>query len=168
MTYYQSKYNDKRKIYLYDTFQGMTDPVHEKNGTKSQQYYKEISENKRNTPWDQWHGENKWAYAPKEFVENIMNKVTYNKNNIFYIEGDICNTLDNSINIPYDIALLRLDTDWYESTKKELDFLFPKVTVGGYIIVDDYYTWQGAKIATDEFLKNNNKNIEMIKGDRFI
>ena len=92
-------------------------------------------------------------YAPKLFVKDVMNKIPYNKNNISYIEGDICETLNDNNNIPDAIALLRLDTDWYESTKKELDVLFPKVTKGGYVIVDDYYTWQGAKIATDEFKK---------------
>jgi len=167
MTYCQSKFNTERKIYLYDTFKGMTEPKDEKNGTKSQLYYNEITNNKRSTPWDNWHGENRWAYAPKLFVKDVMDKIPYNKNNISYIEGDICETLNDNNNIPDDIALLRLDTDWYESTKKELDVLFPKVTKGGYVIVDDYYTWQGAKIATDEFLKKN-RNIKMVNSDRFM
>jgi O-methyltransferase len=167
MTYCQSRFNAERKIYLYDTFKGMTEPKNEKNGTKSQLYYDEITNNKRCAPWDKWHGENRWAYAPKLFVKDVMDKIPYNKNNISYIEGDICETLNDNNNIPDDIALLRLDTDWYESTKKELDVLFPKVTKGGYVIVDDYYTWQGAKIATDEFLKKN-RNIKMVKSDRFM
>lgn len=53
--------------------------------------------------------------------------------------------------VPDSIAVLRLDTDWYESTKKELDALYPRLSSGGVIIVDDYGVWQGARAAVDEY-----------------
>ena len=53
---------------------------------------------------------------------------------------------------PQHIALLRLDTDWYESTRHELTHLYPRLVPGGVLIIDDYGYWQGARQATDEFL----------------
>ncbi len=53
---------------------------------------------------------------------------------------------------PEQIALLRLDTDWYESTRHELHHLFPRLVSGGVLIVDDYGHWKGARQAVDEYL----------------
>jgi O-methyltransferase len=58
--------------------------------------------------------------------------------------------------VPEQIALLRLDTDWYESTKCELEILFPRLVKGGVIIIDDYGCWQGARKAVDEYFNKNN------------
>jgi hypothetical protein len=57
--------------------------------------------------------------------------------------------------LPEQIALLRLDTDWYESTRHELIHLYPKLTPGGILIIDDYGHWQGARKAVDEYLTNS-------------
>ena len=54
--------------------------------------------------------------------------------------------------MPQKIALLRLDTDWYESTKHELAHLFPLLQPKGIMIIDDYGFWKGARKAVDEFL----------------
>ena len=54
---------------------------------------------------------------------------------------------------------MRLDTDWYESTKHELTHLFPLLSSGGVIIIDDYGHWQGAKKAVDEYFEENNIKI---------
>ena len=54
-------------------------------------------------------------------------------------------------NIPKKISLLRLDTDWYESTKIELEILYPLLQKGGILIIDDYGHWGGSKKAVDEF-----------------
>ena len=51
---------------------------------------------------------------------------------------------------PARIALLRLDTDWYESTYHELVHLFPRLSVGGVLLIDDYGHWQGARRAVDQ------------------
>jgi hypothetical protein len=63
-------------------------------------------------------------------------------------------TLQDSKNIPDQIAILRLDTDWYESSKFELEQLYNNVVKGGIIIFDDYYHWDGQRRATDEFFKS--------------
>jgi hypothetical protein len=54
---------------------------------------------------------------------------------------------------PSEIALLRLDTDWYESTKHELIHLYPRLLPGGILIIDDYGHWQGARKAVDEYFQ---------------
>ena len=66
------------------------------------------------------------------------------------MEGKVEDTIPAQA--PEQIALLRLDTDWYESTRHELDHLFPRVSPGGVVIIDDYGTWQGARRAVDEYL----------------
>ena len=53
---------------------------------------------------------------------------------------------------PERIALLRLDTDWYASTKHELDHLYERVPSGGVVIIDDYDYWEGSRKAVDEFI----------------
>ena len=54
-------------------------------------------------------------------------------------------------NLPDKIAILRLDTDFYESTKAELETLYPRLSPGGELIVDDYGEWAGARKAVDEY-----------------
>ncbi len=68
---------------------------------------------------------------------------------VVYVKGDVCKTLD--VYTPPEIALLRLDTDFYRSTKKELETLYPLITRGGVLIVDDYGHWRGCKKAVDEY-----------------
>jgi len=50
------------------------------------------------------------------------------------------------------IALLRLDCDWYDSVTECLEILYPLVTKGGVVIIDDYFTWDGCSIAVHDFL----------------
>ncbi len=78
-------------------------------------------------------------------------------NNFSFIKGKVEDTLDNINNLPQKISLLRLDTDFYESTKKELEILYPRLSKGGILIIDDYGHWKGSQKAVDEYfdLKNN-------------
>ena len=71
-------------------------------------------------------------------------------------------TLKNKNNIPEKIAVLRLDTDWYESSKYELEQMYNNVVCGGVIIFDDYYHWEGQRKATDDFFKKINMNYHFI------
>lgn len=137
----QSKYNNEREIYLYDTFNGITIPSNKDVQIQSNELAIDI--------YNRYNGN--WMVCPLEEVKNNISKVEYDFKNIHYIKGDIMNTLENNENIPEKISLLRLDTDWYESTKKELEILFPKLVKNGFVIIDDYYYWEGAKKATDEF-----------------
>ncbi len=64
---------------------------------------------------------------------------------------------------PDEIAILRLDTDWYESTKHELTHLYKRLSPGGVLILDDYGTWLGSKEATDEFLRETGEPLLLTK-----
>lgn len=138
---YLEEYNDlENNIWLYDTFEGMTAP----------------------SEFD-WDCQNNFAGnmmdavkcdAALELVQDLMNHTTYPNDKIRYVVGDICQTLDDPKNIPKKIALLRLDTDFYASTKKELEVLWDRLQVGAPCIIDDYGHWQGARKAVDEFFAN--------------
>ena len=104
-------------------------------------------------------------------VDNFLyNQVSINHlvayDNLKIIKGDVRETLTIEKNLPEKISLLRLDTDFYESTKKELEVLYPKLVKGGILIVDDYGFFSGSKKAVDEFLEN--KNIFFFPVDDYI
>jgi len=67
--------------------------------------------------------------------------------------------------VPEKIAILRLDTDWYESSKFELEMMYNNVVSGGLVIFDDYYHWDGQRRAVDEFFEKRNENVNIIKLD---
>lgn len=81
--------------------------------------------------------------------------------NVRIVAGDICETLLDAKNIPNSISLLRLDTDWYASTKVELEVLYPKLSTGGVLIVDDYGHWGGCKQAVTEYFGGNFSKTEI-------
>jgi len=156
----QKEHGMHRNFYLYDTFDGMTFPDSDKDDKKAVDLFNKINQGNYERDYDKWHTENKWAYAPIELVKNNINQTQYDDSKIKYVIGDVCKTLNTDV--PSQISILRLDTDWYNSTKKELDVLFPLVIKNGYVIVDDYYAWKGSRTATDEFLKINKDNITII------
>lgn len=131
-----------RKILLYDTFDGMVEPADVDktyNGIPARKLMKEESKQQSVV----------WAYSPLEEVKSNIEKTGLDLKQVKFIQGDVSQTLLS--NVPHEISLLRLDTDWYESTKLELEILFPKVTQNGLIIIDDYGHWEGCKMAVDEF-----------------
>lgn len=67
-----------------------------------------------------------------------------------YIKGMVEDTVP--VRAPETISILRLDTDWYASTRHELTHLYPRLSSGGVLIIDDYGYWQGSRRAVDEFL----------------
>lgn len=128
-----------RKIYLYDTFKGMTPPT-EFDVCKRGNSGRKIIE--------QYSDDIGWCYALLEDV-----KATFSAHNfefeINFIEGDVVETLKEIK--PETISILRLDTDWYESTATELKHLYPRLSKGGILIIDDYGAWEGSRKATDEY-----------------
>ena len=95
-------------------------------------------------------------------VNNNFKKFS-NKDNLICIKGPVEKTLEVKKNLPNKISILRLDTDWYSSTKKELEVLFPLLEKNGILIIDDYGFWKGARKAVDEYFMN--KNVTMFKID---
>jgi hypothetical protein len=94
-----------------------------------------------------------WCYASLEDVRQNLASTGYGMERIAFVKGKVEDTLPGSA--PDSISLLRLDTDWYESTLHELVHLFPRLSAGGVLIIDDYGHWRGARRAVDEYLRDN-------------
>ena len=88
-----------------------------------------------------------------------------NPDNVQLIMGKVEDTLLKKENLPESISVLRLDTDWYESTKIELEVLYPRLVKGGILIVDDYGMWNGSRRAVDEYFKDSNVWLHYIDED---
>lgn len=134
-----------RICWLYDTFNGMTRPRSidrtRSGGSALEKYIRKTE-----------HGQF-WAAASVGEVRGIFDHMgVLNDDRLIFIEGDVEVTLKDPENVPDKIALLRLDTDWHDSTKIELEVLYPKLVPGGYLIVDDYGHWMGARKAVDDYL----------------
>ncbi|MEN9685043.1 MAG: hypothetical protein RLZZ28_829 [Bacteroidota bacterium] len=137
-----------RDLYLYDTYAGMTDPTAE-----DLAYSNESAAALLQNDADRKKESVVWAYSNLEEVKTNLSKIDYPPELIHFIEGDVLKTIPAAD--PGTIALLRLDTDWYESTRHEMEQLYPKLTLGGVLIIDDYGFWKGSRKAVDEYLENN-------------
>ena len=142
---------EDRDFYLYDTFSGMNAPSDADvsfRGEKASEIFSQlkISEDA-----------SEWCMSTLDEVKQNISRIGYNENRISFIKGKVEDTIPG--NMPPRIALLRLDTDWYESTKHELFHLFPLLQPKGVLIIDDYGHWQGARKAVDEFILDKNINI---------
>lgn len=142
--------DNNRGLYLFDTFSGMSEPSKEDLDFSGQEATKLLDSSSKEDGWI-------WCNAPMEGVQNVMSKTGYDWDKIHFIQGKVEDTLPRTK--PEKIALLRLDTDWYESTRHELIHLFPLLSTDGVIIIDDYGYWQGAKKAVDEYFEEHNIKI---------
>ena len=122
-----------RDLYLYDTFSGMTEPTDADVDLHG----------RRPTEWA------KWPMAPIAEVKAAVYSTGYPPGRIHFVEGRVEDTLP--ARAPNNICLLRLDTDWFESTRHELLHLFPRLLPGGVLIVDDYGLYRGSRKAVDEY-----------------
>jgi O-methyltransferase len=132
-----------REIHLYDTFEGMSAPTENDvmfDGTPAKAL---LLEGERKEGVD-----NYWCYAGVDSVRNNLLKTGYPADRLHFVKGKVEDTLPK--HLPGNIALLRLDTDWYESTRHELTHLYPLLADRGVLIIDDYGHWQGARKAVDE------------------
>jgi len=146
-------HNDtSRKLYLYDTFEGMTAP------TEFDESFDGVS---AQSQMQQEAG--KWCYASIEDVRQNILSTGYPEEKVFLVKGKVEDTIPETL--PEKLSLLRLDTDWYESTKHELTHLCPKLSPEGILIIDDYGHWQGAKKAVDEYFTERNRKIYLHRID---
>lgn len=137
--------NLNRELYLYDTFEGMSEPTaHDKTffGADAAEILESDTNKERNLVW---------AYSSLETVQQGMASTRYPQNKIRYVKGKVEDTIP--VTLPGKIALLRLDTDWYESTLHEMIHLFPLLEKGGVLLLDDYGHWEGARKAVDEYIE---------------
>lgn len=130
-----------RELYLYDTFEGMPPPTNEDRDYNGISAEAQLSTQEKGT--------GVWCEASLEDVRGNMVSTGYPSDRIHYVQGMVENTIPGTL--PGKIALLRLDTDWYASTKHELEHLYPLLEPGGVLLIDDYGHWQGARQAVDEY-----------------
>lgn len=132
----------ERELHLYDTFEGMSEPTeHDKrHDGKSAADMLATSDKSSGV----------WAYATLEDVQETMAQAAYPGERVHYYKGKVEDTIPGDA--PEKISILRLDTDWYESTRHELEHLWPRLVPGGVLLLDDYGWWDGARRAVDEWL----------------
>jgi hypothetical protein len=140
-----------RDIYLYDTYEGMSEPTKEDVDFRGQDAGTRLAASEKTKSSEIW------AYSPVEDVRRNLLSTGYPAEKLHFIKGKVEDTIPGEV--PEQIALLRLDTDWYESTKHEMEHLYPRLVSGGVLILDDYGHWQGARQAVDEYLAANNVNL---------
>lgn len=131
-----------RGIWLYDTFEGMTKPGDQDGEAEKKEWQEKSTGIDSST----------WCYAGEDEVKQYVLSTGYPSDQFNFIKGKVEDTIPDSM--PDQIALLRLDTDWYASTKHELIHLYPILQSGGVLIIDDYGAWKGARHATDEYFEN--------------
>lgn len=140
-----------KQIYLFDTFEGMTAPSDvDARMTGNKQTAAQIFD-------ERLREEGSWNRSPLREVEETMRSTPYPFDMFEFVEGSVMDTIPAKA--PRQIALLRLDTDFYDSTKHEMEHLFDALVPGGVFICDDYWYWEGAKKAVDEYIESNNVTI---------
>ena len=134
-----------RRIWAFDTFAGMTEPTeHDRKSVN------EVDVDAKFADLDRG-GHNDWCYASIEDVRHNFAALAGQDAELRTIKGPVQETLLDPANLPDKIAILRLDTDFYDSTKAEMEILFPRLSPGGVLIIDDYGEWAGARKAVDEY-----------------
>ncbi|GAB2784034.1 TylF/MycF family methyltransferase [Rhabdobacter roseus] len=146
-----------RNLHLYDTFDGMSTPSEKDESIDGQKAEIQLNASSKSI------SDSVWCYSALEEVQQNLLSTEYPKENIHFIEGKVEDTIPH--HLPDKIALLRLDTDWYESTKHELNHLFPRLVPGGILIIDDYGHWKGCRQAVDEYFQENNIPIFLMRID---
>lgn len=157
MAFVAEKFNGKRKIWLFDSFEGLPEPT-EEDGKMAEDYAQKKSGGKLETI-DKCVG-------PMEDVKKLFFEILrINPENVVIEKGWFQDTLPSAKNKIGAISVLRLDGDWYESTKCCLENLYDNVVRGGYVIIDDYGYWEGARRAVDEFFEERKISPALIKID---
>lgn len=137
---------ENKKAFLFDSYAGLPE-VQEIDGCKAIKWQK--------NPDGEFYYDN--CTADENFAIQAMNMsgVPFES-----YKGWFKDTLKPTIPIA-QIAILRLDVDWYESTMDCLDFFYPKVSNGGLILIDDYYTWDGCSKAVHDYLSKSNSKSKL-------
>ena len=136
-----------REIWLYDTFEGMPAPSEldlSVNGENASDIFSGLRLSDDSSDW---------CRAPLSEVTTNVLQTGYPSDLLYFVKGKVEDTIPK--HLPQKISLLRLDTDWYESTHHELMHLFPRLQPGGVLLIDDYGHWKGARRAVDQYLQDN-------------
>lgn len=147
----------QRRIFLYDTYEGMSEPTSLDKSFDGRSASELLSDASKDD------ARSVWCYSTLEEVRQNVLSTGYPEEKLLFVQGKVEETIPHTM--PEQIALLRLDTDWYESTRHELIHLFPRLAVGGILIIDDYGHWEGCKKAVDEYFAENKVQIFLSRID---
>lgn len=134
----------ERQLFLFDTFEGMTSPGKEDIRARDYAAAEDVFDSVR-------------CVASIEDVTRNLTLTEFPLNQIFFNRGPVEETVPDGL--PPEIALARLDTDWYQSTLHELRHTWDRIPSGGVLIIDDYHYWKGSRQAVDEFFSERGINI---------
>lgn len=147
-----------KEIYLYDTFAGMVEPSKDDfnivRNMSASKIFEEMKIDEKTTSW---------SNISLNQVQKAVYQTGYPKEKFHFIKGKVEDTIPQ--HSPEQISLLRLDTDFYESTKHELTHLFPLLSKCGILIIDDYGHYSGSKKAVDEYITENSIPIRLNRID---
>lgn len=132
-----------RRIHLYDTFEGMSEPTEDDRQLSGESADRLLAQEDPTDPYSIW-----CASGIEEVRTNLLSTGLPPQTFVLN-KGKVEDTIPS--HMPGRIALLRLDTDWYESTRHELLHLYPLLEPGGILIIDDFGHWEGAKKAVVEY-----------------
>ena len=144
-----------RDLWLYDTFEGMSEPTAEDRSASGETAAAQLARTPR--------GGGVWCEAGLDDVQANLAATGYPRERMHFVQGKVEDTIPGSL--PKRIALLRLDTDWYESTRHELKHLYPLLSRHGVLVIDDYGHWQGARQAVDEYFAAQSEPVYLHRVD---
>nr|WP_033321807.1 TylF/MycF/NovP-related O-methyltransferase [Streptomyces yerevanensis] len=150
-----SLHDTGRHLYLFDTFEGMPAPT-DKDLRRDGEFAGDLlARQDRSRPI--------WAVATLEDVKEGFERIPYPADRVHFVQGLVEDTIPAAA--PGRISILRLDTDWYASTRHELEYLYPRLVSGGVLLIDDYGWWQGSKCAVDEFMEKTGARLLLLRMD---
>ncbi|HKO70749.1 MAG TPA: TylF/MycF/NovP-related O-methyltransferase [Bradyrhizobium sp.] len=139
------EHRSAKSAWLFDTFAGMTEPG-EHDRPKFEKY-----DTQNTFEQQQREDYNEWCHASVEDVRKNFERAGADLNGVHLVKGDVAETLADAANLPQQICVLRLDTDFYKGTRTELEILYPRLSLGGPILIGDVGYWEGVKRAVDEY-----------------
>jgi O-methyltransferase len=131
-----------RLVWMFDSFEGLPEPS-EIDGPKAAAWSKDVTSPRYHDNCSADFDEVR-AHAARLALSDRVR----------IVKGWFDETLPASRDEIGKIALLRIDGDWYDSVQTSLETLFDEVSPGGFVIVDDYYDWDGASRAVHDFLSS--------------
>ncbi|QEC52073.1 macrocin-O-methyltransferase TylF [Anseongella ginsenosidimutans] len=152
-----NRQDTRREIFMYDTFDGMSEPGEEDKAYSGDPAALLLKNSDKHDP------RSVWCYASLEDVQRNVLSTGYPQERIHFVKGKVEDTIPATI--PEKIAILRLDTDWYESTLHELEHLYPRLQPGGVLLIDDYGHWEGARKAVDEYIREKGLRLLLCRTD---
>jgi O-methyltransferase len=150
-----------RRFYLYDTFAGMPRP-----GQRDRPLAEDLDTLAYFEGRQTGEDSSDWCFASIDMVRQNLATVPYDQDKFVLVEGKVEDTLPRTL--PGPIAILHLDTDWYESTRHQVEHLMPLMVPGGVLIVDDYFYWSGNRDAVDEYLDRHKIPVLLTKVRRSV